>query len=170
MPLTVEDGTGLPGADSYESLVELTAYHASHGNADWAALAEAEQERCARAATEYLDAVYGRRLKGMRTTEDQPLFWPRDSVYDADDYLIDDNIVPAKWKSAHAELALKASVETLIPDLDPGDQGIASESNSVGSISTSVTYSGNKPTAKRYRMVELLVAEFVQAPGTVERA
>jgi hypothetical protein len=132
MALIVEDGTGLANAESYISVVDATAYHAARGNADWAALAsDTVREQLLRKATDYMQQEYRTRWKGVRVLSTQALDWPRAYVVRDDisytngqGYVLIDGFyyypsdeVPIEVARACAELALRASVATLAPDL-----------------------------------------------------
>lgn len=93
-----------PAANSYASLVEADAYHASRAhNAEWTAATVAEKEVALQWAARLLDQE---RWLGHRSDELQRLRWPRAYVIDPDGYVIDPDIVPRFLKEAQAELAL----------------------------------------------------------------
>jgi len=87
------------GAESYISVADADTYHASRGNAAWAAIATtAIKEQCLRRATDYMTAEYGARWAsgyGDLTTD----------------------TVPDAIANACAELALKANAAELAPDI-----------------------------------------------------
>lgn len=124
MALVVETGSGLssPRADSYNSLDEIETYAADHGLTFVTSPAE-QAEAAARRAAVWLDGAYRDRLPGTRTNgREQGLAWPRTGATDIDGNEIADDEIPAEWKAAHAEAAIKelASPGTLSPDLDRG--------------------------------------------------
>lgn len=75
MSLIVEDGTGLPNAESYVSVAQADAYFSATAVADWAAATLADREVALRRATAYMDARYSFRGERLRTV--QALAWPR---------------------------------------------------------------------------------------------
>lgn len=172
MALTVEDGTGLASADSYLSVADADTYHTDHGdNSSWSGAATAAKEEALRLGTQYLDAMYGQRWLGTRTNESQALDWPRADVEDYDRFSIASNVVPQAIKDAVAEAARRSISETdgLLPDIDePGT--IKSESDAVGALKTSTTYTGGKSQIPRFRIIDLLVAGLVRSSSTMERA
>ena len=166
MALVVEDGTGLPNADSYLSIVDADAYHASHGApVAWTG----DKETALRRATQYLDAVYGQRWKGTRLEDDQALDWARDDV-EVDSVILDAAPLPRALKEACAELALRHLTEAsgLLPDVDT-ERDVASESVDVGPISVSTSYAGAKPTYKRFSIVEALLRRLLLPAGRLVR-
>lgn len=129
MSLIVEDGTGLPNAESYISVSSADDYHAKRGNAAWAALDAAAKEAFLRRGTEYIDAVYT--FKGHRLKDGQALAWPRDVEG-----------VPMAVQRATAELALRAINGDLMPDSGP-----QVKSETVGPISVTYMDGASKFTA-----------------------
>lgn len=81
MALTVEDGTGVPGADSYFAVATADAYWTARPQdpnaAIWAAAPTLNKEGAAREATDYLDANWGSMFPGARRTMTQGRLWPR---------------------------------------------------------------------------------------------
>lgn len=73
MALIVEDGSGVPDAESYVSAADCLAYAAAHGLTF--AGTEPEQEAKLRNATMYLDAEYT--YAGDPLADTQALAWPR---------------------------------------------------------------------------------------------
>src|SRR5215216_1766526 len=80
MALTVEDGTGLAGADAYISLAEFRAFRIKHYvPAD--SVPDDELEQAVRRGTRYLDGRFRGRFLGFRTNGFlQSLEWPRMGV------------------------------------------------------------------------------------------
>ena len=104
MAFTVEDGTGVAGANSYMTDVELKAYHADRGNSITAG-GGALQQALVR-ATDYLETKYGHRFKGTQEHLAQPLSFPRTDLYDRRGDAVTG--IPDKLKAALAEYALRA--------------------------------------------------------------
>jgi hypothetical protein len=77
MALVVEDGTGLPDADSYVSVASADAYHVARGNAAWAAAEEGAKEVALRNATAYIDSNPEYPFAGAPLAAGQALEWPR---------------------------------------------------------------------------------------------
>lgn len=178
MPLVVEDGTGLPNAESYCSVVEASAFHTARGNADWAAVAsDTVREELLRKATDYMKQLYRLAWAGARKTSTQALDWPRvwvpipdlstryyGSYYPAGYF--SDSAVPQDVKDACAMLALKAISGDLLQDTDR-----LTKSESVGSISVTYADDGARKYPV-YQAIDSLLAPWLEnnGQGSVMRA
>lgn len=102
----VEDGTGLTTANSYVSVVEADDIVAVniHASPKWVALTTAEKEKLLAWASRFLDAHT--RWYGTKTVETSGLRWPRKGVYDRDNILLADNVIPHQLKVATASMAV----------------------------------------------------------------
>jgi hypothetical protein len=109
MALVVEDGTGLPDADSYVSVASADAYHVAHGNAGWAVdtVTEDMREVALRNATAHIDSNPNYQFQGVPVSADQALLWPRTGFGWPQKRVID----------ATCELALRALAGKLIIDV-----------------------------------------------------
>lgn len=106
MALVVEDGTGLPNAESYISVADADTYHGGLATSDeWTALTVLQKEAALRLATSYMDGAY--RWKGSIVRATQALDWPRQDVVDDEGRQIAENAVPIAVREACAELALQ---------------------------------------------------------------
>ncbi len=153
MSLIVEDGSGLANAESYISVADATAYHASRGNVDWAALPNDQvREELLRKATDYMCA-YTESWKGIRLLSSQALDWPRNGVW-ANGYWIAPSTIPSAIANACALLALKAATGELSPDLD-----VPVAEEKVGPIM--VKYAEGARQTVRFRAVELILAPYL---------
>lgn len=78
MPLTVEDGTLVTGADSYVSLDDADAWWTANGApVAWTGLSDAAKEGRLRAAARYLQDAQRLPFTGAPHAWDQALVWPR---------------------------------------------------------------------------------------------
>ncbi|MFG1317587.1 DnaT-like ssDNA-binding protein [Xanthobacter autotrophicus] len=130
--LIVEDGTGIAGAESYAAVAYADAYWAARPQdalaAAWAAATEASKEGALRAASAYLDAIYGASYRGIRKGWEQGLEWPRTGGLDAAGsslpVLGPGNVplpaLPPMLKRGAAELAPRALSGPLALDADRG--------------------------------------------------
>lgn len=152
MTLTVENGSGLAGADSYVSQADATTYHDGRGNTAWTDLSSDEMDAALRRATDYLGETYRPRWKGDRTSTTQALDWPRYNVERADIAcaLYASNAVPAEVVRACCEMALRAAKGPLTPD-----QGQAIKSVAAGSVN--VTYADYSAATKSYPAIDGLL-------------
>lgn len=102
MALTIEDGTGVAGADSYASVADCSAYAVSYYGASLTGNT-ADKEAAIRRAFAYLN---GLRWKGSRTNgRSQGGAWPRTDMIDCDGNAITSDEIPAEVIEAQHELA-----------------------------------------------------------------
>jgi len=160
--LIVEDGTEVANADAYATLVYIADYHDKNGNTAWAAITnDATREGYVRKATAYMTQMYIERWKGYRVTSTQPLDWPRAwvelpaSVFGG---YVDQSTIPNEVKNACAELALKASTDSLMPDQT---QNVKEEI--VGPIT--IKYSEFSAQAVRYSSVDAILSPYLNSSG-----
>jgi hypothetical protein len=108
--LTIEDGSGLPDADSYATAAELADRAAAYG---WTIPAgEAAQEILLRRAFEAMNALA---WKGSRTDGTaQAGAWPRRGVT-IDGEVLPDNHIPAPIKYGQMALAAEIHADDLAP-------------------------------------------------------
>lgn len=101
---TVEDGTGLTGANSYVSVEEAEDYFAIDPNATaFLDLDDTNTEAYLAWASRLLDQKT--KWRGSKTVETSGLRWPRVYVIDKDGNTIGRNVVPKAVKDATCELA-----------------------------------------------------------------
>ncbi len=118
MTLLVENGQGVPGADSYLSVSDANSYHASVGNDAWLELSDPEKEIFLRRASRDLDLLYGRHYDSDTLTTTQGLLWPRVSYVNRFGFTVAG--LPNPVAEATAELALlETTLDVTGPD--PGD-------------------------------------------------
>lgn len=135
MALTIEDGTGVPNADSFVTLAEVRAFAAARGKG----VSENDEvlEGQIRSAHDYLVARE-QRLQGQRTNEEQTLPFPRSGVtlYGR---TVEDNVIPTTLKNAICMLVIENQTTE---DLMPTGDGKVVVSEAVGPISTTYAVSG----------------------------
>lgn len=119
MPLTIETGEIIPGANSYVTAAECTTYHTARGNTAWTGT-DAVKEAALLKAAQYLDGHYCNRFKGGKYQPlEQSLQWPRVGVF-IDGHLLDAYTIPQRMKDAQCELALIALSADLAPAVSAG--------------------------------------------------
>jgi len=168
MSLIVEDGTGLPTAESYISVANADAYLAGVGETAWAVYDVAEvKEPALRNATEYLGQVYRTRWQGSRSSLDQMLDWPRSGVAKRDGYggTYEANIVPVEVQRACAKLALKAAAAKAAGSSLAPDIGRLASREKVGPLE--VQYAEGGVAYTRYREVDMLLEPFLSGGGSI---
>jgi hypothetical protein len=173
--LIVEDGSVVPGAESYISVADADTYHANRGNAAWADFDDDAKEGYLRNATDAMIQMYRLRWKGSRMEQAQVLDFPRGYLYlqpfikgalypyGTFPYMLPNNVVPDLVKNACAELALRAASGPLLSDLSQ-----VVEREQIGPIS--VNYSKYSPQQKRYASIDAMLAEFLLPGGSASTA
>lgn len=99
--LIVEDGSGLPNANSYCDLDFALEYCTNKGYTGWLSLSETEQKVFIIRGTEFVDNFYN--WRGRKGKGSQALSFPRLDLYDDDCYIV--NGIPDKLKKACLEAA-----------------------------------------------------------------
>lgn len=176
MPLIVEDGTGLPAAESYISLDSLKAYAAGRG-VDISGFTDEQNESALRRATTYIDGKYRKQLQSGRWVSlfsgekkngrGQALEWPRSGAEDYEGFPISDSTVPVEVKNATAEAGYR---EALNPDSLSPDFVSASmvKREKVGPLETEFAVSVGADAAGSVRPVISIIDEMI-APVLVAR-
>ena len=116
--ITVEDGSGVAGANSYVSVADARTYAANRG----IALPADDDELAAMLiqASDYLEAQECR-YQGDRTSSTQALAWPRTGVVlNGDDFPT--NVIPQSLIGAQVQLAIAINAGfDLQPNISPQD-------------------------------------------------
>jgi hypothetical protein len=172
--IVVEDGNGLPDANSFCDVAFADSYISLYGNAAdraaWAALDTPSKEGSLVRGAQYLTVKYEARWVNYRVNQTQALPWPRAWVTDSDGFPIASTTIPLQVKQAQCEAALLDMNGTdLIPNAEPA-QNISSESVTAGPVSESITYSGTKTTQPTFRKIDLLLRMFLTPMGGLRRA
>lgn len=115
--LVVENGMGLPNANSYCDLDYAIEYCTMKGYTDWLKMTEDQQKIFIIRGTEFVDNYYT--WKGIRKRQSQSMAFPRDNIYDDDKYPVEG--IPEKLKKACIEAAFlnaSSSANTLFSTKD----------------------------------------------------
>lgn len=144
--LIVEDGTGLPGAESYVSIADCQTYATAHGLTF--AGTEPEQEAKLRNATTYLDTEYA--YTGDRMTDAQALEWPR---------TVEPGAIPRNIFAACCYLACRPG--QLWADVDSA----AVTEETIGPLTTKYAAPGNGGQT-RFAAVDALVKRWLSGGGS----
>lgn len=192
MPITLEDGTGITGANSYVSILEADAYADDLIDNTWASLSDEEKERRLILSSMFLDRRYGRYWLGFKLKSTQGRDWPRYSNYDTftinylyqkygvvTDGLVDsdgfslENQVPLRLKHAVIELSRGMSLTTTTLYSTPdGAVNVKSETTKVGPITISQDFFENARTDATREVsaeVEDLISELIMSQANVQR-
>lgn len=161
MSIIVEDGTQVPGAESYVTTAFCDTYHSNRNNSAWVALSTSLKEGYLRQAMGYIQGVYRGKWKGVRVSALQALDWPRWGVEITDvtlgqiAYYVPYNEIPLELQYVQAELAWFAASGLLNPNLT---QNVLTKK--VGPIE--VQYDPYSPQSPRYPIVEGYLKIFLQ--------
>lgn len=98
MPLIIEDGSIVPNANSYITVVEYQTWANERFGDSRATLPQTEAEYEA-IILRGMDAFEANNFKGTIVQQDQPLQWPRYNVY-IDGYLVPSNSIPKEVKTS----------------------------------------------------------------------
>lgn len=175
---TVEDGTGVVGANSYLSIANADQYHFDIGTAaaSWDGKTDSVKQQALRDATRYLDTQYGVQWKGSRTDRVNVLDWPRSFVLDTDGFEVESNVVPQGLKDATAEAALRSLDATqnptgLTPDL-VGEGVIILKREKADKFEEETEYQGGLNQYVRFTVIDQLLHDLIDPTGSrlLERA
>lgn len=161
MAFTIEDGSGVPGANAYISDTYFTTFHTDRGVDAGFPVAEINQHIIR--ASDYVDKRFGRRFRGFRRTSAQGLEWPRLDAFTDDDYTFSG--VPDQMEKAIAEytlislnldrnLAPMPTPDFAHQDPETGDVTnesagmITQKSEEVGPVKESTAYADGNSTGK----------------------
>lgn len=164
MALTVEDGSGVAGAESYASVAEADAYFAARPHlamaTTWDAADTENKEGALREATANLDATNGAYYRGTRAGYVQGRLWPRTGAKDDAGYDLPSR--PQELVTATCELAGRAISAPLVADLERG--GMVKREK-VGSLE--VEYMDGAPAVTSYGVVNTMLGPILNGmqPG-----
>lgn len=163
MALTVEDGSGIEGANSYVSLAEARAYATSRGltlPAD-----DAQAEALVIKAMDFIESEARGPYKGIPTYPGvDNLKWPREGVV-INDAELAPNKIPATLKKAVAQLAIEIQAVDPIPTLS--GQVVKREKVDVLETEYAIDYkAGQKPPVMT--KVDLLLAPLLRRTGVLQ--
>lgn len=167
--MIVEDGTGLPDADSYASEADFEAHAESHG-----LTYTGDVETALVRATAWIDGAFRSRFPGARTNgRSQGLEWPRRNATDASGEAIADDEIPAEIVRATAAAALRelTSVGSLSPDVTGGG-AIRRERKRLGSMEKETEYAvsdGQRSPAPRFPEIDAILSGLIGSRGATIR-
>lgn len=153
MTFTVETGTGVTGANSYNSVAELDDYMTLRNENTAATQAEKEAALVV-AAQDYID---GFSFSGDPLNPDQGLKLPTDAVS-----------LNSDIKRAHLMAAvLQLKGRLFVSPEEVQQRAVTSESSSVGSLSDSVTYADTATYTTKYptTTIDKLVRQYAVGSG-----
>ena len=153
MAFTVEDGTGVVGANSYVSVAYADEFFSDRGNSEWQGT-DAVKQSLLIEATDYIEMVYGRRFIGEMADTAQALSWPRsgtddylDSAYAADE-------IPTVLKRACCRYALQSLISGPLaptPVVDETGLPVVTTRKAVGPIEKEFRLAGSSSRPAQFR-------------------
>lgn len=194
MAFTLEDGTGIAGANGYIDDTFADTYHTDRGQTAWlfsdtaglVAVTLGQKQAAIIRATDHIDRVFGNAFKGYKGSDAQGLQWPRSAAFGPSGYALLN--VPNQLQRATAEYALRALLYgTLSPDPPPkgprqdftqgsalpvygeGEGEIVAVREKVGPLETEVRY--NKNTAgslARMPAADMLLSDLLRSNRNTE--
>ena len=159
MAFLVEDGTGLPLANSFASVDEADDYYFDRGDTTWTDADTLVKEAKLLQATQYLEATY--RWKGGAATAGQGLAWPRNGVSDEDGYSIASNIVPSEVKDATIILAREAQAISLLPSQERGGR-VTRLKTKLDVIEKETVWSEGASAGRQFPLIDGLLAGLIE--------
>ncbi len=148
----------------YATIAEADEYFKSFYGEDaiWFDLGDDEKTPLLMNATRWLDRRYGSDYMGDILDQDQPNLFPRTEFTDNNGRVITEGKIPTTLKQATCEAALFLYEGG---DLSGSEErsGISSESVSVGSVSTSTSYTGSGTYTDEAGQVTLLMDPILDA-------
>lgn len=145
MALVIEDGTNIPGANSYATVAELTEYAAARKIT--LPTEDEDKEVLLVKAMDYLNTL-AMRWRGYPTFDDQALAWPRT-------YARKDLGVPADLKTAQIIAAIAAQTIDLMP-VQSGTQRNATR-KTVGPITVQYQNTGSSYGVPRIPQLDAIL-------------
>jgi hypothetical protein len=158
MALTVEDGSGVAGADSYISVADAETYCTARG-LTFATGTTDNKEAALRRATVALDAMYRTRFPGYRTNARSQVFeWPRQAAFDMEENVIASNEIPIEVKNAVCEMAVRELAEagSMMPDLERGGHIQSLRAGSVG-----IEFGNNALATTTFQLIDGILASLL---------
>lgn len=123
MPLIIEDGTGVANANTYATAAQLTDYATDRG-----VTLTASPEVLLIKAMDYTESL---QYPGRKTSETQPLQWPRTGTR-VDGYNVPDNMIPGALVTAQIVTAM--AIDAGRDPMAAIEPGIKSETADVLSV------------------------------------
>lgn len=140
--ITVEDGTGVAGANSYVTLVEFKSYFDNRNDNAYTSYDDCEIEAGMINAFQYLESEYGTCFIGSKLTKSQGGHFPVSDGVRSDGFELDEDEIPQEVKDAQCELAKVAMDGTNLYPSDSVDvqTGIKKIKEKVGPIEEEIEY------------------------------
>jgi hypothetical protein len=170
MAFTLEDGTGVTGANSYASVADAETYFTDVGKdvTAWSALSTAAKQSKLIVATQYVDGVYGSRFSGYAALSTQGLEWPRKNAIDQNGWLLSSAAVPDAVKFAMYEVAFRLLTVDALPDTAASDKAIKETMDQIGPLKRQREYDQFVARVPSFPLVDAILAPLLRAGGVME--
>lgn len=167
MAFIVEDGTGLPNANSYSDVAYADEYFEERGVTAWTG-DDTQKQAWLVQATDYIEQVFGARFVGEKKTAEQSLSWPRSYAVARDGATLADDMVPTSLMRACCQYALRAIDGPLMPDPLVSAEGynVVTSRKKVGPIEKEfkvMSSSGNPILVRSYPAADSLITGLLRA-------
>lgn len=170
MAFTLEDGTGVAGANAYIDETFADGYFTDRGEAGWTGTT-ADKQAAIIKATDFIEVRWGDRFLGRKEFPDTPqgLSFPRVNLLDRDGYWVKG--IPDDLKKATAEYALRALTAELLPDPEHDGTGrmVIGKKEKVGPLGEETTYAQGSASGGShlipYPAADRLLSKYVMPSG-----
>jgi len=158
MPVIIENGSGVAGANSYATVAEARAYATARGLS--LPVADGDVEKALVLACDKLESY---RYKGNKTSEDNLLQWPRVKVFvgASTEPLASDNI-PSRLIAAQCQFACESANGT---ELQPTGTGREVVRKKVDVLETEYAPTGSGSVTPKFNKAEALLAPLLASGG-----
>jgi uncharacterized linocin/CFP29 family protein len=171
MAFTLEDGTGIAGANAYVTVAEVDAYHLDRFNPGWKGDTEQLEAAIIR-ATDYVETRWRGKFRGQKASSTQGLSFPRENLCDELGNALTG--VPQVLKNVVSILALCALAGPLYVQVASNTQGqaVTRLKRKVGPIETDTQFvaGGQVSTVKKYPEADRLMGNLVTSGRRIIRA
>jgi hypothetical protein len=163
LTLTVEDGTEVVDANTYISMADCSTYNIEVGNYAWSSYAQIDREAAILRAMRWIKGLETKWL-GYRTTQTQELAWPRSGMYNLDDVLLGDDVIPEELKDALCEAAWHeiTSKDVLNPGLTTSGGGVLEKKVKAGPVESTTKYSAATTTNTEFPAIMAMIEHFMK--------
>ena len=168
MAFVVQTGEDVTmGANSYITVAFLDEHFGDRGYA--LPSDDVDKQFAIVKSSQYADVRFGRKLRGVRSSGDQSLEFPRESLYDLRGNLVKGT--PVRWQQAIAEYANLLLNDSEVVELGTLNNSVIQEKVEViGPITEKTVYeSGRGQKGATYPAIDGLIYEYIRSGGSVIR-
>ena len=159
MALLVEDGAGIPAAETYATESELVAYATARGTV----LSSTDEAYLSTLLVKAMDYLEGLSFDGEVTDPDQVFLFPRKGVF-IRGVEIASNVIPARLKAAQMQLAIEADTVDLAPTTGAG-RDVVKEKVDVIELTYDSSEGATSSALPTFAKVDSLLADLIGASG-----